>query len=241
MRRFAIVFVTAVSMIALTQIASAAPYNWTGFYIGINGGYGTGDVTGTLGMRVAGALGNYDIDGALFGGTVGFNYQFSPNWLLGIEADGDWADVKGSRFGVHPNAASYGLTSSAKIENLVTVRGRVGYTWDRILMYATGGWAWSRVNSGFICSPPRNRDCSLFGLVAALSPLSESQTLSGYVVGGGVEYLITPNLSAKAEYLYVNLTPTDFFQFARCGPDCTRGADMNVIRLGLNWRFKSFP
>ena len=113
--------------------ARAAPYNWTGFYVGINGGYGTGKTTGEL--LPLSFFGNHDINGGLFGAQAGFSYQMS-NVVLGVEADWDWADINGSQ-------ALFIFTESAKLENLGTLRARLGYAWDRVLLYGTGGWAWS--------------------------------------------------------------------------------------------------
>lgn len=194
---------------------AVALYNWTGFYLGANGGYGWGTTTGDI--LPTHFLGNHDINGALFGGQIGFNYQFPASpFVLGVEADWDWADINGSI------SATLG-SESVKVENLGTVRGRIGYAWDRFLVYGTGGWAWSsRVTAS--CTG-----------VCPLAP--DSHSLDGYTVGGGVEYGITPNLSAKVEYLYVHLDPTDYFISQGCPGACSLGANVNVVRAGLNWRF----
>jgi outer membrane immunogenic protein len=207
---------------------SVALYNWTGLYLGIDGGYGWGGTTGDwLGTRG----GNFNVNGALFGGQIGFNYQFPASPLvLGIEADWDWANVKGS----NSDTSDPGFTAvhNVKIQDLGTVRGRAGYAWDRVLLYGTGGWAWSRrayvdFTCSGLCTPPF---------------ASDTHFLSGYTVGGGIEYGITPNLSAKAEYLYAHLTPTDYFVSQGCVPGiCSVGANINVVRLGLNWRFTGLP
>jgi outer membrane immunogenic protein len=191
-----------------------APYNWTGFYIGLNGGYGTGDTTGRLLSLFPD--GNHNVDGGMFGAQIGFNYQMS-NVVLGVEADWDWADINGSE-----SALGGVLTEKATVKDLGTLRARLGYAWDRVLLYGTGGFAWSRHAS--------DEQKVLFLQIA------DTQSLTGYALGLGVEYGITQNLSAKAEYLYVHLDPTDFHQ-PICTVNCSLGADVNVFRLGLNWRF----
>src|SRR6185437_1118036 len=202
--------------------AVVAPYNWTGFYLGVNGGYGWGQTTGDILPAFFG--GNYDINGGLFGGQIGFNYQLPASPLvLGIEADWDWTDIKGSQT---VTLLRLPVSDSVKVENLGTVRGRIGYAWDRFLVYGTGGWAWSSRVSAF---------CS------SCIPTDDSHSLNGYTVGGGVEYGFTPNLSVKAEYLYAHLEPVDFFQNAGCTVTCSLGANVNVVRLGLNWRFTGSP
>ena len=198
----------------------APAYNWTGFYLGINGGWGWGTTTGDVLPRFF--SGNYDIDGGLFGGQVGFNYQFAGTPLvIGVEADWDWADIKGSQ----PYAGGL-FTSSVKVENIGTVRGRIGYAWDRIIFYGTGGWAWSSRVSTFC------QGCT---------PTDDHHSLDGYTVGGGFEYGFTPNLSLKAEYLFAHLDPVDFFHNAGCTFSCSLGANVNMVRLGLNWRFTGLP
>ena len=203
-------------------------YNWSGLYLGINGGYGWGKTTGDwFGFRG----GNFDINGGLFGGQIGFNYQLHTSPLvLGVEADWDWADIKGSH--TYQPALPITVTNAAKIKDLGTVRGRVGYAWDRVLLYGTGGWAWSRrATVDFTCGGP-----------CVPSFATDSHSLSGYAVGGGVEYGITQNLSMKAEYLYVHLRPTDYFVSLGCTVGtCSIGANINVVRLGLNWRFTGLP
>jgi outer membrane immunogenic protein len=201
-------------------------YNWSGLYFGVNGGYGMGQTTGDwFGVRG----GNFNIEGALFGGQIGLNYQFPASPLvIGVEADWDWSDIKGSSTLSGPGVT---ITHSVAIEDLGTVRGRVGYAWDRILIYGTGGVAWShKAPVDFTCSggcvPPAAND---------------SHSLNGYTVGGGVEYGITPNLSAKAEYLYARLEPTDYFVKLGCTGICSVGANVNLVRLGLNWRFSRLP
>jgi len=191
-----------------------AAYNWTGFYVGINGGYGSGTTTGNL--LPGSFFGNHDIRGGLFGPQIGFNYQMMSNLVVGLEADWDWANINGSQ----PLAI---FTESAKVENLGTLRARIGYAWDSLLLYATGGWAWStRVTA----SCPN----------CVLTP--DSQSLNGYAVGAGLEYGISPNLSIKAEYLYTHLGSTDFFVSQGCPPGagiCNMGANVNLFRIGANW------
>ena len=214
------------------EAAPAPAFNWTGFYLGINGGYGWGTTTDNwFGDRD----GNFDINGALFGGQIGFNYQFPASPLvLGLEADWDWSDNKGSD--TYSPTGGVTVTNTAKIEDLGTVRGRIGYAWDRFLLFGTGGWAWSqRVTAEYTCTGP-----------CAPAFASDSHSLNGDTVGAGVEYGIAPNLSVKAEYLYAHLRPTDYFVSTGCvpgapGAGCSVGANVNLVRLGLNWRFTGLP
>jgi outer membrane immunogenic protein len=195
--------------------ATAISYNWSGFYAGINGGFGTGETS--AGLLTNNFFGNHDLAGGLFGGQIGFNYQWS-HLVLGIEADLDWANLNGSETFI-------GFTEEAKVKSLGTLRGRFGYAWDRVMVYGTGGFAWGRVSDS----------CDLCAVA------TETNTLTGYTVGAGVEYGITQSLSAKAEYLYVHLDPKNYFIDQGCFGGCGMGANVSLFRLGLNWRFYPWP
>jgi outer membrane immunogenic protein len=146
------------------KAAPAAPlFNWTGFYIGGHGGYGWGDASGL------------DTDGWFGGGQIGFNYQFAPNWVWGVEADISGSDISGG------NSATAGF----KTDVFGTARLRLGYTVDRVMLYGTGGFAWA------------DSKASLLGV-------SDSQTNYGWALGGGIEYAFAPNWSAKIEYIHAD-------------------------------------
>jgi outer membrane immunogenic protein len=199
----------------VTKAPPLAPaFSWTGFYIGGNVGYGFGDTTGT-GNPV-----NYDMDGVFGGGQIGANYQMGA-WVFGIEADYQWADIKGS------GPLAPGFVSNTEVERFGTVRGRIGYAWERWMVYGTGGYAFSgRTTASF---------------TPAFVP-AESQTLSGWAAGVGVEYAFAPNWSAKLEYLHVDLGDRTFFQSTLPGctaapAGCTTGAQLDAVRAGVNYRF----
>ena len=116
-------------------------YNWTGFYVGINGGGGWGRSTQTDAAGVT--SGSYNQSGGLVGGTVGYNWQMT-NWVLGLEADWDWANIDGSTNPVV--CAAPGCFTD--LRSIGTVRPRLGYAWDRWLVYVTGGLAWGDIKAG---------------------------------------------------------------------------------------------
>jgi outer membrane immunogenic protein len=158
-------------------------------------------------------VGAFDVSGGLVGGTLGYNYQFG-NVVWGLEGDISWADISGSM----TNAAC--PPGCAAHNNwLATARGRLGYAWDRWLPYLTGGAA--------------------IGDIKASSPGfgGASDTRVGWTAGGGLEYAFSPNLSAKVEYLYVDLGHFD------CGITCggplpnTASFQTHIVRGGLNFRF----
>ena len=265
MRRLSLTSIATVSTIALTQVASAtdlprkapvAPLlppviSWTGFYAGLNVGYGWGDAdpdvagTGTsisfpaiipiTNSLAFGGAHSQNLNGVIGGGQVGYNYQFSPKWVLGVETDIQGSGQrKTSTFSDPINAALCTAASSpppvclgtspfngaavsgyeAKIDWFGTVRGRLGWlVTDQVLLYATGGLAYGHVGvsgnvnvSGTLPSSP--------GFTwAGTGGSSASKTNVGFVVGGGIEGKFTAwlpqNWSWKLEYLYLDLGSLD--------------------------------
>ena len=150
-------------------------YSWTGFYLGINGGYGWGSSNWNALNSSSGP------NGGLIGGTIGYNWQTGAA-VLGLEGDIDWTDLRGS----FTNAA---CPTGCQTRNgwLATMRGRLGYAIDRVMPYATGGLAVGDIRA------------------AQLGVGNITSTQAGWTVGAGVEAAVAPNWTAKIEYLYVDL------------------------------------
>jgi outer membrane immunogenic protein len=183
-------------------------YNWSGFYVGINGGGGWGRSDWTT-------TSSFNTSGGLVGGTVGYNYQMNQV-VLGVEGDIDWADINGTTNTVCTSATGSGCKTSDSW--LSTVRGRLGYAADRFMPYVTGGLAVGDIKA----SGP-----GLSGV---------DSTNAGWTVGGGIEFAIAGNWTAKAEYLYVDLGNVS------CGVACgapTQNVSWhaNIGRVGINYRF----
>jgi len=184
-------------------------YNWTGFYAGINGGWGFGSSE----WSAATATHSFDIDGGLVGGTVGYNYQMGL-WVLGLEGDIDWSDIRGSAV----NAPCLGVSCETRNSWLATARGRIGYSFGRFLPYVTAGGAFGDVKMNPI------------GLA------SQTDTRAGWTAGGGVEFALTGPWTAKVEYLYVDLG-NKTCNAANCGIATSVDFTSNIVRAGLNYRF----
>ncbi len=181
---------------AKAPLTTSAPvFSWTGFYIGANTGYAWGSGTGA-----ADAYG-VNPDGWLGGGQVGYNFQFQNNVLVGLEADVDAANISGSNGPV-----------SSKVDYFGTVRARLGYAFDHVLPYVTGGLAWA------------NNKVTANGL-------SQSNTSTGWAAGAGVEYALTNNWTARAEYLYLDLGKSGFQSVG------DSGVTASTARLGVNYKF----
>jgi outer membrane immunogenic protein len=178
-------------------------FTWTGVYLGVNGGYGFGTGNFSSGTSVS------SVNGFLAGGTIGGNYQWGQ-FVLGIEADADWANFDGTN-------TSICFSCEVKSDWLATVRGRAGYAFDRLLIYGTGGAAFGNVQGGSVGGP------------------FDTGTQVGWTGGGGVEFAFTPNFTAKAEYLYVDLG--NFTCTHYCAGGGTLNLTENVVRAGFNYKF----
>ena len=134
-----------------------ALYGWTGCYVGIEGGgaWGSSGLTAASGRFAGQAItGSFNTSGGLAGGTVGCNYQ-AGSWVFGVEDDLSWINKQGSAHDIPP--FNVNAVNSAREKWLDTLRGRIGYAWDRTLIYATGGLAVDSVGIDV---------CSLIGCVS---------------------------------------------------------------------------
>ena len=162
-------------------------YDWSGFYIGADGGGAWSrecwGLTSFLGPVVPFSEGCHSANGGVAGGQVGYRWQ-NANWVFGLEAQGDWADLRGSNISLFiPN-----WTNNSRIEALGLFTGQVGYAWNNVLWYVKGGAAVT--------------DDRFRGTVTATGALfdSASETRWGGVVGTGLEYGFAPNWSVAIEY-----------------------------------------
>jgi len=201
--------------------------NWTGCYIGAEGGAAWGrshheDATG------AAITNDYDVTGGLIGGTLGCNYQVAGSWVLGLEGDLSWVTKKGSASDIAPFNTAF--VSGTKENWLGTGRARVGFlATPQILLYGTGGFAAAGVEADV--TPP------------GVATVTETQTRWGWTAGAGGEYAFTSNWSVKAKYLFVQLQNASYFAApvpTAGGTVLTRGnvaLNNNIFRAGLNYKF----
>ena len=194
-------------------------YNWTGIYLGINGGWGWGqqDPLNIITNR----FDNFSVgfSGGLFGGTLGGQIQ-SGHVVLGFETDIDWANLKGSS-NLNPSVGGgpLGLVSATtSIDWVATARVRVGYAHDNILFYATGGLAALGAKTS-LSLVPGGATCG-----AILTGCAGANKQLGAALGGGIEYGFTPNVSVKLEYLHVSAVSLDVSHHSE-------------VRAGVNYRF----
>jgi len=188
-----------------------APYNWTGFYVGINGGGGWG----TSSFSAPFSTGTIDTSGGVVGGTVGYNWQNGPV-VFGLEGDVDWSDIRGS-------AACAATSCETRNDWLGTFRGRLGYAANQFMPYLTGGLAVGNIKT------------NITGVG------STDDTKAGWTVGAGLEAKIAGPWSAKIEYLYMDLGTVAMNIPSSTIPAISFATSTafheQIARVGFNYRF----
>jgi outer membrane immunogenic protein len=233
MRRtaFASVFAVAITSTALAAdlpprpAYKAAPayvaYNWTGFYVGGHIGYGWSTLTGT--DTTFGTTDSGKLKGILGGVQLGYNYQIG-SFVLGVEGEYSFADVKFTM----DDPLGIGAGGKAEIKNdyFATIAGRLGYAFDRVLIYAKGGGAFTRdkldINDGIGGTATGNF------------------SRSGWVAGAGLEYALWDRWSVKLEYNYMSFGAVNELPTTSGGLTSTAAnvsAKTNIIKGGVNYRF----
>jgi len=222
-------------------------FTWTGCYLGGHAGWGWGrtkfnDISTVLpDQGLATIFANtpsvdVDTDGFLGGGQIGCDYQFGGNWVAGVEGQFSGADINGSVDTISNPVVITPITSStfhSRTNWLASVTGRLGYTWDRWLVYAKGGGAWARNDYDAVTT--------------YAGTWSASETRSGWTVGGGLEWAFADNWSAKLEYQFYDFGNgnVNFFNpapapFSAAFGNRVESMDQHIhsVKLGVNYRFR---
>jgi len=195
-----------------SPIYSPSPASgWSGFYAGVNAGYGFGGVTRRA--TIGGAEVEDNTGGGVLGAQAGYNLDMG-GFVLGTEADLQWS-------GVSHSEDIGGETFKSGVDFFGTVRGRAGMSFGQVMPYVTGGFAAGRGTA--------SRDT---GVVTT----SQSATHMGWTVGAGLEAQATENISIKAEYLYLDLG-TQTYGVLAAGADQDVTQRFSVIRAGVNYKF----
>lgn len=228
------------------------PPAWTGFYLGLNAGYGwsasrdsvfgysdaVGDGFGAL-VRGGALPGSVSLSNDAFigGGQLGYNYQFNANFVAGVEADIQGVATNTATAGYAAGGAYVQATRS--LDYLGTVRGRLGYAVvPSLFVYATGGLAYGQANLSQSFYAP--------GLAPTLfTATSFADTRVGWTAGGGAEWLFSPSWGAKLEYLYYDLGSVTAPQSVYNNGNVSIAAvssrfDGHVVRAGVNYHFNLF-
>ncbi len=212
----------------LTSVPAKAPvaariFSWTGFYAGVHGGGAWSKWTGIDPTDPTAAWTSTTASGGVVGGQIGGNYQIG-NVVLGLEGTGAWSSLTVNAGG--PFAGGAGFTLSLKNDYIASVAGRLGVAFDRVLLYAKGGAAFTR-----------DRYSGNDGLGGTVSGTFNR---TGWLAGGGVEWMFMPNWSVRAEYNYMGFgTITE--QLTTTGNLAATPANVKLNiqtgTVGLNYHF----
>ena len=213
---------------AYTKAPSMVPlaYDWSGVYVGFNGGWGTSkrcwdQITGTGTFTPEGC---HTTSGGFAGAQAGYRWQTASSWVWGFEAQGDWADLRGSNISLITPAD----TNRSHIDAFGLFTGQVGYAWNTALLYFKAGGA---------VVADRN-DIFANGAVIASSA---GDNRWGGTVGGGIEFAFAPNWSAAFEYNHLfiasnNTTFTTTVGGTLISNDRIRG-DADLVSVHVNYRW----
>jgi outer membrane immunogenic protein len=202
-------------------------YNWSGVYLGINGGWGFGTAKWIIPVQPAfptGASGDFSDNGGVVGGTLGVNWQ-TGGFVFGAEGDWDYSAIN-----TGTTATICQISGQCQTGNnwLATLRGRAGYAADRVLFYGTAGGAFANMQTVF-------------------NGVTTTHEQAGWTAGAGIEWAFAENWTAKVEYLFVDLGNTNF----NCAtPGCvaanggpitgTVSLTENLVRAGVNFKFNGW-
>lgn len=187
-------------------VAEIPLFTWTGGYVGIQGGYAWGDASVTDPFVPSNGK---SANGGMLGGFIGYNWQAGSNVVLGVEGDINavWND-QDIDFG--------GAPLSVGNDYLASIRGRLGYSWDRALIFATGGVAFTNLSA--------NADVGPFNIDA-------SKDFTGWTIGAGVDYAFTDNWVGRLEYRYYDFGDTDLFENANFD------VHFNTVTVGVAYKW----
>jgi outer membrane immunogenic protein len=202
--------------------SDAPAWTWTGFYLGLNGGYGFSTSSNQLALSGDQPTGLFSA-GGFGGGQIGYNVQLS-RVVLGLEADFQGASIRDS-----VTDLIFGDFFSSQLDSFGTVRGRIGYAFSPALLpYLTGGFAYGHLSN----------------LAAIDTTYTFSGMVVGYTVGAGIEWAFTPAWSFRGEYLYMDFGKHDPinaagapFSQTQMGVPTVNNDAFNIVRFGVNYRF----
>ena len=208
---------------------AAAPFSWTGFYLGAHLGYAMSKNSGLYDQTDAAGptdLSGLKLNGMVYGGQLGFNWQVS-NFVLGAEFDGSFGNAKKTIYSPEPAPRGPDPITGER-SSLMSIRARLGYAFDRTLVYGTGGIGWAK------------RTLTITEVFDGTTG-SVSSNKSGMVYGAGIEHAFLNNISVRLEYLHYQVSTTVALSpsvFADADPgDSIKFGNVDVIRLGANYRF----
>ena len=261
-RNFLSIAALGIGVGVLASPAAAQESAWSGFYVGANAGVTWSDSQADVAVRTIGnapvvtppivvppsditainSAAHFDSKhhtGFTGGAEAGYNYVMDGGLLLGIETDISVYDITGGKANsvnipvAGPTPYAFSLTQTVDTDFLWTLRPRIGYAMDNILVFATGGLALTTTNY-----QARLVDSRTSANTVLID--NDSKTKTGWTIGGGAAYAFTPNISLKGEYLFQNFGHTDFSGTSTngyLGYDVDIHLKSHMFRAGLDYRF----
>jgi opacity protein-like surface antigen len=206
------------------------PYNWSGIYLGGDGGFGWDTAKGTLTDAAGAPLSaySYRVSGPLAGLFAGANYQWN-RIVVAAEGDWQWSSLTGNNQVLAPLGAAGAVpagpfTISTTVKDYAAIRGRLGFSFDRFLAFGTAGWAWG--NPLMSCA-----------LVGGAPFVNQGGRATGWTAGAGVDYAVSDNVFARVEYRYTYLATTGFVSVATDSAEPPHHSPINDLRAGIAYKF----
>ncbi len=214
--------------------AASSTYDWTGFYVGGDSGYGRETTNGTLTTAAGAPLApySYDVSGPLAGVFAGGNYQFN-RFVIGAEGDWQWSRLTGNNQALAPIGAAGAFpagpfTISTTTKDYGSIRARFGFAYDRFLAFGTAGWAWGNPSTSY-------------ALTGAAPFVTNGGNSNGWTTGAGVEYGLADNMLGRIEYRYTNLATSSFVSVATNSANGSNRVPISDLRFGIAYRFSGGP
>jgi outer membrane immunogenic protein len=217
---------------APVYIAPAPVFSWTGFYLGADLGYAWQSLNTTFGAW--GNVGsNVNPNGIIGGGYIGYNYQVAPSFVIGLEGDIEGGSVKQNRNVLGLATAGFVGTGLAVFGNNISVtndfrasiRARAGMSFDRALLYATGGFAFANFNTRMSWGNAWSENWN--------------NGRAGWTVGAGGEYAFTPNWVGRIEYRFSQFGTSSRYS-ALAGYTISQRMNDNAVRVGVGYKFGGY-
>lgn len=239
-------------IVSLVEISPVVAGDWTGGYMGFNGGLGTSSIKTDINPVGTVSVSDFDTrtmrtraNGTLFGIQGGYNWQ-ANNLVYGVEGDIDASGLSGTRQDQAPSKLNLsgsvdGFTTTDKIDWLASIRGRMGFLAGPGMAYVTGGIAWEGLSRKSLV----NAEVAP-GVYGVTSTTNSSGSRVGYVLGAGYEVMLDQRLSVRGEYLFYNFehTNNDAMSFTPCATpgECnanvaTHANNISALRVGVDYKF----
>ena len=210
--------------------APAPAFLWTGFYVGADVGGGWAENVAAVAATPISPAGTVrtQLSGVVGGGFVGYNYQINQ-FVIGVQGD-----IQGSGLSGTVHSPLFDVTERVQDDYLAAINGRLGFAFDRVLFYAVGGAAFTHTSADHFAGPTLTALLQQVGIPT--TPVNLSHDWIGYDIGGGVEYAVTPNWTARVEYRYYDFGA---FNFPATGfvPNGTVKHTDNTVTFGVSYLF----